>query len=64
MSPIENKSDEELLKSLLAESAKMSNELSCALADIIKCQNRLKFNILLINTLIQRDQINQNNFVD
>lgn len=64
MNIIENKSDQELLKSLLAESAKMTNELNCAVADITKTQNRLKFNLLLINTLIQRDQINQTNFVD
>jgi len=64
MNIIENKTDIELLRSLLAESAKMTNELKCSVEDIQKAQNRLKFNLLVINTLIDRYQIEATNFVD
>lgn len=54
MDPIENKSDEELLKSLLAEAAKARNEIKCCLGDAEKCQNRLNFILLLVNELLDR----------
>ena len=54
MDPIENKSDDELLKSLLAEAAKARNEISCAAGDVQKATNRLNFILLLVNELLDR----------
>jgi len=54
MDILENKSDYDLLKSLIAESAKATNELRCARQDIEKANNRLNFVILLTNELINR----------
>ena len=54
MNPIEDKDDEELIKSLLAEAAKSRNELQCAHGDIQKAQNRLSFILMLINELLKR----------
>lgn len=56
---IENKTDLELLQSLLAELAKANNELKCAQADLQKAQNRMKFLLLLANILIERQEINR-----
>lgn len=46
--------NDDLLKSLLAETAKAQNEIRCAQADLDKAQSRIKFLILLINKLIER----------
>jgi hypothetical protein len=54
MDVIENKSDKELLQSLLAEIAKAQNEIRCAQGDILKAQNRIRFATMLVNELIQR----------
>lgn len=54
MDILDNKTDKELLNSLLAEIAKSQNELRCARGDIEKAQGRIKFATLLANTLIQR----------
>lgn len=54
MDVIDNKSDKELLDSLLAEVAKAQNEIRCARGDIDKAQSRIKFIILLANELIER----------
>ena len=54
MNILENKSDEELLQSLLSESAKASNEIKCAKADVEKAQSRLSFCLVLINTMVDR----------
>lgn len=54
MDPVENKSDDELLKSLLAEAAKARNEINCASGDIQKATNRLNFILLLVNELLDR----------
>jgi hypothetical protein len=54
MIPIETKSNEELLKSLLAEAAKARNEINCASGDIQKATNRLNFILLLVNELTDR----------
>ena len=54
MDVINNKSDDELLKSSLAELAKMSNELKCAQQDLQKATSRLSFLLVLINTMINR----------
>ena len=54
MDILDNKSDSELLASLLAEIAKANNELKCARGDIEKAQGRVKFATMLVNTLIER----------
>jgi hypothetical protein len=54
MQILENKSNDELLKSLLAETAKAQNELNCARNDLDKAQGRLRFVLLLTNEMINR----------
>ena len=57
MSVIDSKTDGELLRSLLAENAKATNELRCAQGDLAKAQNRLAFTVAVLNELIQRQEI-------
>lgn len=54
MDIIDNKTDRELLESLLAEIAKAKNELRCARGDLDKAQSRIGFLIVLANELINR----------
>jgi hypothetical protein len=54
MEVLNNKTDAEILDSLLAEMAKSSNEIRCAQQDIHKIQNRLSFALVLINDLKQK----------
>lgn len=54
MDIIDNKTDQELLESLLAEIAKAKNELRCAKGDLDKAQSRIGFLIVLANELISR----------
>lgn len=54
MDVIDEKSDTELLVSLVAEIAKASNELRCARGDIEKAQGRIKFCNLVLHKLIDR----------
>lgn len=54
MDVIENKSDKELIQSLIAEIAKANNELKCARGDVDKAQGRIKFATLLLHKLIER----------
>jgi hypothetical protein len=56
MDILDNKSDKELLQSLIAEVAKATGELKCARGDVEKAQNRLKFCILLAHTIIDRSK--------
>jgi hypothetical protein len=56
MDVLENKTDKELLKSLLAEIAKAQNEIKCARGDIDKAQSRLAFLIVLANEMINRQK--------
>lgn len=56
MNIIDNKSDEDLLKSLLAEVAKATNELKCAQGDVNKAQSRLQFAVAVLNKLIDRKE--------
>jgi hypothetical protein len=51
---ISNKTDRELLETLLKETAKASNELTAVKNDVTKAQNRVKFSIMLINRLLER----------
>lgn len=59
MDIIDNKSDKELLESLVAEIAKATNELRCARGDIDKAQSRIKFLLVVAHTLIERQEINR-----
>ena len=54
MDILDSKDDVDLLKSLLAEVAKASNELRCAQSDVQKAQSRLSFVLAVANTLIDR----------
>jgi hypothetical protein len=56
MNVLDNKSNDELLQSLIAEIAKASGELKCARGDIEKAQGRIKFCILLAHTIIDRSK--------
>jgi hypothetical protein len=51
---IDLKNDEELLQSVIAESAKATAELKTARADIEKVQKRMQFILMLVNKLIDR----------
>jgi hypothetical protein len=53
---LDTKTDEELLLSLIAEVAKATNELKCAKRDVEKASNRLQFAVMVINTMIDRNQ--------
>lgn len=54
---LDTKTTDELLQSLLAEVAKASNELRCCKRDVEKATNRLQFAIMVINTMIDRQEI-------
>lgn len=56
MDILDQKTDDELLKSILAESAKAKNETFCAKKDLDKVQSRLDFILVLVNTLIKRQE--------
>jgi len=54
MDVLDRQTDEELIRSLLAEIAKANNELNCATNDLKKARSRLSFLIALTNELIDR----------
>ncbi len=54
MDILDSKNDKELLQSLIAESAKITNELKCAKGDIEKAQSRIRFLMVLAHTLMDR----------
>lgn len=54
MDLLENKTDDELIRSLLAEIAKAKNELKCAKADIDKATSRINFLVVVANELMNR----------
>jgi len=54
MDILDSKTDKELLQSLIAESAKITNELKCARGDIEKAQARIRFLMVLAHTLMDR----------
>ncbi len=56
MKILEDKTDQQLLQSLLAEIAKASSEIKCAQGDLNKAQNRISFVLAVVNTLIQRKE--------
>jgi hypothetical protein len=54
MDVLDNKTDKQLLESLIAEIAKCTNELKCARGDLEKAQGRIKFLLVLAHELINR----------
>ena len=54
MDLLQDKTDKELLLSLLAEIAKAKNELKCARGDIDKATSRINFLVVVANELINR----------
>lgn len=54
MDVLENKTDEELGQSIVAELAKAQNEISCARRDISKASNRIAFALALQNSVMNR----------
>jgi len=56
MDVLQNKTDKELLQSMLAETAKCLNEVNCAKKDVDKARNRLAFQIAVLNELINREE--------
>jgi len=58
MDVLKDKTDKELLQSILAETAKTLNEVNCAKKDVEKARNRLTFMIAVINEMLNRGEIN------
>ena len=56
MNILDQKTNEELERSLLAEVAKASNEIKCARQDLDKATNRLNFLLVVVNELIKRQK--------
>lgn len=56
MQILDSKTNNELLRSVLAEVAKARNEIACAKTDIDKASNRLSFLLAVVNELLDRDQ--------
>lgn len=54
MKIIDSKDDAQLLQSIIAESAKAINEIKCAKNDLAKAKNRLRFCVMLANTMLNR----------
>lgn len=52
----QDKTQQELLESLLAEVAKATNELRCGERDIRKANGRLQFAVMAINEMINRQE--------
>lgn len=57
MDILQDKSDLEVLQSLLAEIAKATNELKCARSDLSKASGRLSFALACVNELLDREEI-------
>jgi len=56
MDLLDNKSDKELLESVIAEIAKATNEIKCAKGDLEKAQNTVKFLLVLTHKFINRQK--------
>jgi len=54
MDLIDNKTDSQVIATLIKEAAKANNEIRCAKQDVEKAQNRLSFVLLLLNRLMER----------
>jgi hypothetical protein len=56
MDLIDEKTNAELVKSLLGELAKAKNEIACARQDLEKANSRMSFLLVLTNKLIDRQK--------
>jgi hypothetical protein len=56
MDLLDNKSDEQLLLSIVGELAKSKNELACARGDLEKINSRISFLLVLANKMIERQK--------
>jgi len=56
MQIIKDKTDLDLMRSLIAEVAKAQNEIACARGDLEKATSRLKFTLMVINELKDRKE--------
>jgi hypothetical protein len=56
MDVFNNKTNDELVQSLLAELAKARNELACARGDIDKATGRIAFLLAIANTILNRSK--------
>ncbi len=56
MQIIKDKTDNDLLKSLVAELAKAQNEIACARGDLDKATSRLKFVLMVVNEIKDRKE--------
>ena len=56
MDLLDNKTDKEILQSLIAEIAKATNEVKCARGDLEKAQGRIRFLLVLSHELINRQK--------
>lgn len=54
MDVLDKKTEAEILRTMLAEIAKASNEIRCAKGDLEKAHNRLSFLLVLANKMIER----------
>jgi len=54
MDIVDNKTDQEIYESIVAETAKASAEIKDARNDLDKAANRIKFALMLANKLIDR----------
>lgn len=54
MDILNNKTDKEIIESLIAEIAKANNELRCAKGDLDKAYNRIRFLSVLAHELMNR----------
>lgn len=56
MQVVKDKTDQDLLQSLVAELAKAQNEIACARGDLDKASSRLKFVLMVVNELKDRKE--------
>ena len=56
MQIVKDKTNQDLLASLLAEVAKAQNEIACARGDLDKATSRLKFVLMVVNELKDRKE--------
>jgi hypothetical protein len=54
MDVLNDKTDREIIQSLIAELAKATNEIKCARADLEKAHSRVKFLMVLAHEMINR----------
>lgn len=56
MELLDQKTDKELILSVIGELAKARNELNCCRGDVDKAQSRLGFLVMVVNRLLERQK--------